>query len=492
MRCLKCDYDLRNLTESRCPECGSQFNPRNPDTFKTGSGELPRLLWSAALFFFVMLSYATVKPVRDTMGLTGGVDKLPWLITTTLISMIVLNPLFSMIVSRLRPSRFVPLVFGLFMAGLIVFRVLHQLVDESARLGVGYALYVWLSVFNLFVVSVFWGLMADTWNSNQSKRLFGFIGVGGTLGAMCGPVLTTALVKGFSVGSQKISIAPVNMLLVSLAPMAIALMCARIVAAHRDGSARFQQATKKTVESDALAGARLMARSPYLSVIAVYVFIFATTSTFLYLELNKIIEQTYTDQSSRVLVFARFDFWTNALTLTVQALLTARIIRWVGLAGALALVPAITVCGFAGIALRPDLWMVGLFQVVRKATHHGVDRPARETLYTIVSTDAKFASKTLIDTFIYRSGDLIGAWLPGWLAVVGVAIGWIAIPLALAWMGMGLLAGVWNSRALSSASQRDMLLGDAARTNRESVGDADPGRIAPAHAGPTSSAQRRN
>lgn len=400
-------------------------------------GEAGAMLWGAGYFFCLLFGYYLVRSVREAMGIASGWDKLPWLVTATLVAMLAVNPVFSWIVSRLPRRTFIPWTYGFMAINLVVFFALFRAMPGHGGIGLGYVFYVWLSVFNLFAVSVFWAFMADGFRAGQAKRLFGFIAVGGTLGAIGG-----AAAAGFLTGrnSGALRVAPESLLLLGAGFMVAAAVCVRrLVVLFGFGAGTASREPGPGV----LAGLRLIGRSRYLQLICVYIFVFTITSQLLYLEQGRIVERAFPDKAARTAAFANIDLYTNIVTLVVQVFLTARVIRWIGVAGSLAIVPALTVIGFLALWSSPTLGVLMVFQVARRGMHYALDRPARESLFTVVSADEKYKSKSFIDTAVYRAGDLSGAWMPTWMALAPGALG---LPLAGVWLVVALALGMVQRR----------------------------------------------
>lgn len=457
----------------------SNDQPREPATLLRRlvlirPGELPALLWSGAYFFFVLFSYYLLRPIRETMGIAGGSDKLPWVMTGTLLAMLLANPLFSALVSRSPRRVFIPLTYRFFGVNILVFYALFKLLPGHGGTSLGYAFYIWLSVFNLFVVSVFWGFMADMYSTDQGKRLFGAIAVGGTLGAIAGSFVTGRLSPGIEIPGTQWLIKPdtASLLLISLVPLELSLQCVvrlvRIfgIGAAADGRAgpsepgQFpQRAHSPEPGPGAFKGLALIVRSPYLSLIAVYMLVFTIASTFLYMEQARIVEKTFTDRAARIRAFASIDMYANIFTLVTQVFFTARIIRLLGLGGTLAILPGLTLVGFAVLWAHPTLAVLTVFQVLRRGMHYAVDRPAREVLFTGLGPDEKYKSKSFIDTFVYRTGDLIGSWTPKWLGNIGVALGWVAVPVTALGLVIGILLGIRHKQAVRESASRATLAG---------------------------------
>lgn len=439
--------------------------------------EIHVLFLSCAYFFFVLSAYYIIRPLRDEMGVAGGVRNLSWLFTGTLVAMLVVHPPFAALVARLPRKRFIPITYRFFMANLLIFFFLLKLLPEDQNIWVGRAFFVWTSVFNLFVVSVFWAFMADVYRNEQGKRLFAFIGVGGTLGAIVGAGTTAVLAE---------RVGPVHLLLVSILLLEIAVQCVGRLSRFFSGSgasirgeggpsigglpeqpagAGFGRQRAEIAEvpigGGVLAGISSAIRSPYLLGIVAYMLLFTIASTFVYFQQAHLVEQALEGRAVRTAFFAKIDVAVNTLTLLTQVFLTARIIKAVGVAVTLTVLPAICVLGFLGLGFMPILAVLVAFQVLRRAGNHAVARPTREILYTVVRREDKYKAKNFIDTFIYRGGDQVGAWsysLMLWLGLSLSAIAFVAVPIA----GTFLLVGLWLGRTQETLARAQLMLDELA------------------------------
>jgi AAA family ATP:ADP antiporter len=404
--------------------------------------EVTALLWSFSYFFALLCGYYIVRPMRDEMGILGGVENLQWLFTGTLIAMSAAVPLFGWVSSRFPRRRFLPYVYGFFILVMLLFYLLMD--ERRTSPAVARAFFIWASVFNLFVVSVFWSFMTDIYNNRQARRLFGFIAAGGTVGALAGPALTTLLVQ--PLGAR-------NLLLVSALLLSWAILCiARLSAwseAHPVNDRAADARTATTAADDPLlggsiwAGITLVVRSPYLLGICLLMLLFTTLATFLYLMQAQIVRDAFGDSTQRTAVFAAIDLAVNGLTLMLQLFLTSRLIKWFGLAVVLALVPLLLAAGFALLGLAPVLLVLLLVQIIRRAGNYAIMRPAREMLYVVLTREEKYKAKNLIDTLVYRSGDALSAWVYAGMRSLGMSltgVALVAVPLALlwAWIAFGL------------------------------------------------------
>lgn len=391
-------------------------------------GEGPAVAWAFAYFFFVVLSFYLLRPIREAFGIARGADSLPALMTGTLGVMLLANPAFAALISRLPRRRFIPRAHRFFALNLVVFFTLFRWLPGHAT-GLGYAFFIWLSVFNLSVVSLFWGLMSDLFREEQGKRLFGFLAIGGTLGAIAGATLT-----GWLVG-PRVSLAPAFILLVSAAALEGAARCMGALAT------RFQLGDQAGAAREpgpgALEGLRALAKSRYLQMICGYILLYTLTATLLYLAQGAIVARTFTG-NARTVAFARIDLWVNVLTLASQLFLTSRLLTRFGVGVILCALPVLTALGFGALALWPVFGTLMVFQVLRRGLHYGVDRPAREVLYIPLTADERYKSKPFIDTFVYRFGDLLGAWLPALLGAVAVPVFAASLGASLGWFGTGL------------------------------------------------------
>lgn len=409
------------------PPFGRLFNVR--------PGEMRAVCWSAAYFFFLMAGYYVIHPIREAMGLTGGVEDLKWLFMVTLAVMFVANPVFSALVSRFRRRRFITAVYWFFAANLLAFYALFTWVHRSHDIYLARAFFVWVSVFNLFVVSLFWAMMADLFDSRQSKRLFGLIAVGGTSGAIVGSAVTASLAA---------EIGEVHLMVLSAILLLAAWGCAvRVTYLHLPHG---RSAPEQRIGGHVWAGITHVVRSPYLICICLFLVLHTLTATFAYFAQGTIVESALGDRQQRATLFASMDLLVNILTVVIQIFLTSRIIRTLGVGWTLALLPLVVMIGFAGLAWIPTIAVLVTVQVVRRATNYALSRPARESLFTVLPREDKYKAKNFIDTFVYRGGDAIGA--VGFAVLSSQWIGWTApnillliLPLTAVWLAISLVLG---------------------------------------------------
>lgn len=395
------------------------------------------LLWLSFTYFFCVLSaWYVLRPIRDAMGIAGGTSQLPWLFLGTLLLTLVANPVFATLVARMPRARFATWAYRFFMLCLFGFFAMVQWGGDDAQVWTGRVFFVWASLFNLFIVSLFWAVMADVFDTVQAKRLFGFIAAGGTFGGVVGGTLTALFVEA-------VGIAP--LLLLSLALLEIALRCMRALSRQAGRRSETQRmAAEETIGGGVLAGITRAARSPYLLGICGFMLLYTVGSTFLYFIQADIVSQAFADRDSRTAFFARIDVVVNTLTLAIQLGLAGRILGRLGIGLTLALLPLASLIGFGALAAAPVLMVFVVFQVARRTFNFALVRPARENLYVPLSREDKYKAKSLIDTFVYRAGDQIGAWTHAGLAALGLGISAIAasaMPLAAIWLVLALWLG---------------------------------------------------
>ena len=408
-------------------------------------GEGAALSWASACFFFILAGYYVIRPLRDEMGASAGGDALNWLFLGTLAGTLLMNPLFGALVSRFPRRVFVPAVYHFFAASFVVFYAVLNVLEGANRIAAARFFFIFASVFNLLIVSVFWGFLADLFRPSQAKRLFGFIGLGGTLGGIAGGVLTASLAK---------ALGPVTLLLLAAALFEIAVFCSKRLVrlfgvdeaaakTRDDGDDRKVAAEGIPPGTGALSGLKLFLKSPYLLGIAVFLLLFTIGSTFLYLEQARIVRAAFHDSASRTAFFAKADLAVNVLTALTQLFLTGRLLPLVGLGPALALLPVITGGGFVALGLSPTAGTLFFVQVARRAAEFALVKPAREVLFTVVSREEKYSAKSFVDTFVYRSGDAIGALADKLVVLIGISrsgFAWAFLPVAALW--------TWNAFAL--------------------------------------------
>jgi AAA family ATP:ADP antiporter len=400
-------------------------------------GEIGASCWSFACFFCLLCGYYVLRPLRDEMGVQGGVENLPWLFSVTFVAMLAVVPVFGFAASRLPRRRLVPWSYLLFIVSVLAFYALFS--GGVYAPAVARAFFVWVSVFNLFVVSLFWSLMADLFKPSQAARLFGFISAGGSCGALAGPTLTASLAAPLGTA---------RLLLVSCLFLALALGCVQALVRRAGADSRTTEPAD-SIGGTTWSGIAVILRSPYLLGIVAYVLLYTVIFGFAYLELARLVAATYPDSAERTALFAHVDLAVNVLTLLGQLFLVRKLVEKLGVGVALALLPALGLAGFGAIGLAPVLAVLVAFQVLRRAADYAVARPAREMLFTVLTREEKYKSKNFIDTVVFRGGDAASGWVYAALKALGLGLPGLAaaaIPGALLWLAVGLWLGRRHAR----------------------------------------------
>jgi ATP:ADP antiporter, AAA family len=413
--------------------------------FNVRRGEALSVFLAGLFFFCVLPALMLLRPAREALGLQGGIESVRWLFIGTAMVTLLVNPFFGLLVSRLPRLYFITATYAFFGLSLVGFYLLMVAAPDVIGVTTGQVFYVWFSVFNLFVTMVFWALMADRFSLEQGKRLFGMIAVGGTCGAIFGPWLASLLAEPLGTPA---------LLLVSTAFLGVAVVIAWLLAwqqPHKRSAALDADPEAPPVVDEhaviggsAWEGFKAVFRSRYLMGIAAYAVILAIMATFLYFTRLQMVAELGDDLDYRTTIFARIDLVTQVATLVLQALIAGHLMRRLGVHITLALLPVTALLGFIGLAVVGSLAALIVFEATFKAVQRAIQRPARETLYTVTSREDKYKSKAFIDTFIYRGGDVVGAQVEGLLGRLGMGLAGVAsvaVPLALVWAGLALWLG---------------------------------------------------
>jgi AAA family ATP:ADP antiporter len=415
------------------------------------AGELPAVAWSFVYFFCLMAAYYMLRSVREAMAIVSGVENIPWLFTGTFFLMLLATPVFGWVTSHFPRRKFLPWFLYFFVANILLFFAAFTAAkyDVFGPLWISRVFFVWLSVFNLFIVSVFWSFMADIYSKEQSQRLFGVISAGGSTGALLGPLVTSVLV--IPIGFE-------NLLPLSALLLLFAVYCVHRLRVweNRAASANASiQAPKQTPESapesapageviggSAWAGLRQVITTPYFSMIAIAMVCANFLGGAIYMYMAQLVGDAFASTDKQTQVFALMDAMTNALSFIGQLLLVKQSVRHLGMGPTLALLPLASIVGFALLAINPVFIVMAALQVARRSLTFGFAKPASDMLYAVVSKEAKYKAKNFIDTVIYRGGDLFSTWTIRFLMGFGITgVSLVCIPIAVIWTGLSLWIG---------------------------------------------------
>lgn len=410
--------------------------------------EFVPVAWSFVYFFCLLAAYYMLRSVREAMAIVSGVDNIPWLYTGTFTIMLAATPMFGWVVSRYPRRAFLPWVYYFFIGNVLLFFGAFTWFEDQSQpiVWIARAFFVWLSVFNLFVVAVFWSFMVDIWSREQSRRLFGLISAGGSTGALLGPLLTSIVVV--PIGFE-------NLLLLSALLLVFAVCCI-----HRLRRWSLEQGSDDTgaprvpsgpLGGSALAGIRLVLTTPYLAAIAAAMVCANFLGVAMYVYMAEQVSLHFADTDRQTRVFALIDAASNALSFVGQLVIVKLAVQRFGIGMTLAVLPLVSIAGFALLAINPAFAVMAAFQVVRRGLTYGLSRPATDMLYAVVSREAKYKAKNFIDTAVWRGGDLISVWTVRLLSGAGLSgVSLICIPLAALWSGLAL----WIGREYRRRDQR--------------------------------------
>ncbi len=397
--------------------------------------EVKAVVTAFVYFFFLMASYFILRPLRDTMGTVYGVAHLQELFTGTFVLSFIVAPIFAGLASRIRLASFLPWVYGFIAITMLVFYFLFQNVANDHW--VAAAFYVWLSTFNLLTISVFWSLMADTFSSAQARRLFGVIAAGGTVGTISAPAFIALFVN--SVGTN-------SLLLMSAAGFTITAFLVRLLEAEKRKLAASGHAAPTTLDrklgGNVFDGFTLLFRSRYLLMIALFLLLMTWISTVIYFQLGDLISKEFASRAARTQAYATIDLATNSIAVLIQLLGTGRFIRRFGVTTGLLINPVIMVLAFVAVVFSPVLLVLGTIQVTRRFSEYAIAKPCRDMLFTVVDQQAKYKAKNVIDTVVYRFGDLTSSWVSAAVLPFGVAgLAIFGIAIAVVWFPVAWLLG---------------------------------------------------
>ncbi|HEX4232936.1 MAG TPA: MFS transporter [Caldimonas sp.] len=401
-------------------------------------------LWSFAYFFTLLAAYYVLRPVRDQLAIAGGIQALPWLFTATFAAMLVAQPLYGALVARLPRRRFIAIVYHFFAVNLAVFWLLLVLGVE--RVAVARVFFVWVSVFSLFAVAVFWSFMADLFDSEQAKRLFGFIGAGGTAGSLVGPAVTLAL-SG--------PLGPANLLLVALLLLELAVLCVHQLE-RTAGTAHGPGRDERAIGGSAFAAVGEIVRSPYLLGLAAWISLLSFGATVLYFAQAHVVAAEVQGAAAQTRVFASVDLAVGLLTLATQVFATGRFLERFGIGVAAGALPVVYLVGFACLFVSPTLGVVLVFQVGQRWMNFAIANPARQVFFTVVNREEKYKAKNFIDVVVYRGSDAVFGWLFESLQAIGLKLGAVALcalPVAAGWLALSRALGRMHERRAGEPTQ---------------------------------------
>ncbi|RLA35054.1 MAG: MFS transporter [Gammaproteobacteria bacterium] len=416
--------------------------------------EMIAVAWSFIYFFCILSAYYMLRSVRDAMAIVSGVQNIPWLFTGTFVLMLLATPVFGWITSKYPRRVFLPWIYYFFVANILIFYAVFTYAqnNELSEIWIGRAFFIWLSVFNLFVVSVFWSFMADIYSKKQSRRLFGVITAGGSAGALIGPIVTSIVVV--QIGFR--NMLPLSALLLLFAVFCVYRLRGWVRQQQPDPGNESASSTvvgEKVIGGSAWAGVKFVLTKKYFSAIAVAL----VCATFLggatYMYMAEMVSVTFEGTDKRTQVFAIMDAMINAMSFIGQLLIVKHSVRKLGIGGTLALLPIVSVIGFTLLAVNPVFLVIAGLQVLRRSITFGLTKPTSDMLYSVVSPEAKYKAKNFIETAIYRGGDVISTWTIRFISGIGLSgVALVCVPIALIWTWLAIwIGGEYKRRDAASS-----------------------------------------
>ena len=420
------------------PQSDSVFHRFLSKIIDVRPSEVPALAWSWLYIFSLLSSYYIMRPIRDQMGVAGGVNNLQWLFTGTLVGMLLLNLPFSYLVKTFPRQKFISISYRFFSANILLFALALYVATPEQTIWVGRIFFIWTSIFNLFVVSIFWQMIVDVFTSEQGKRLFGFIAAGATLGAISGSAFTVSTVE---------HMAPTYLMIGAAVMLEVAVFCVRRLSGLSSSLSErpVAEQSEAPIGGTLLSGFRDALSSGYLLNVSLFLLLYAVTSTFLYFQQAAVVSHSFESRAAQTAFFASVDLGVNVLTLAVQLFLTGRILKRFGVGTTLSMLPVFSVIGFGAVALIPTLASVVGFQLIRRAGNFAIARPTREVLFTVLPREDRYKAKSFIDTAVYRLGDQLGAWSFALLTTLGLGLTQVSV-VAAAVSGCWLANSWWLGR----------------------------------------------
>ena len=366
--------------------------------------ERPAVVASFLLFFCIMAGFFAVRPVRDTVGTLIGAERLADLWLGTAAASLVVIPVYGWLVARFRRTVFLPWTYAAVAVSLAIVGLAFRAGTPGLRLSQFF--WIFISVLNLFTISVFWSFLVELFRSDQTKRLFGIIAAGGTAGALAGPLFTDFAVS--RIGNSGI-------LFLGAGLFVLAIVCQKaLLSVWKLDSPAIETgglAPDRAIGGSMWAGVPLVLKSPYVLGIALFVVLISAANTFLYFDQLRLVTDAFADPAARTRFFARLDWIVQSLTIVAQLFLTGVIASRIGLVALLSVVPIVTAFAFAALAVWNTLPVVVVSIVTRRFGQFAFVRPGREMLWSVLDKETKYKAKNFVDVPVYRAADAVFAQL---------------------------------------------------------------------------------
>ena len=398
--------------------------------------EVFTLLKAFLFFFFVLASWYALRPVRNELAVQGGIYNLPWLLMGVMLAMLIINPIYSWLVSRINQNKIILYIYSFFILNLIIFLSLWSFTGEEGRIWTGRAFYIWANVYSFFVVSIFWVTMINFFDHTDSKRFFGIISAGGSLGAFFG----SSVARYFSTeicGNTSISdLGPMSLIIFSIFSLLFAIYFSRSFKPNR-----IEADSSEEIGGSSLEAVQNIFKDPAIRNLGIYVVLFTMLMTTSWMISLGIVEEWSNDPCERTGLFARIEQIVTPLTLIMQVFLASYVLRKIGSLTILTIYGLLFAMAFMAYSFFPNITTVMMVVISLRIFEYGLNKPTRESIYTKLKQQDRYKSTVFIDTFLARSGDVIGGWFVRGLVGTGIAVlsvTWAALPFAMLISFMGL------------------------------------------------------
>jgi AAA family ATP:ADP antiporter len=385
-------------------------------------GELKALAFSFFYFLLLLSSYYVLRPVRDSLVAGLGVEEIKYLVLVVFLAMLAVAPIFGALMTHFPRRRLLPAIYAFFVVNLLLFAIAFA--TPSIAAWTARVFYVWLTVFNFFVVSLFWSFMADIWREEQGRRLFGAIAAGGSIGGLLGPELASSLAKSAGISGLTLLSA------LLLSGTVVCMVILGRIAHSQDGRSQADALSGSSLE-----GLRLVARSPFLLGISGIILIAVIVAQFAYAETARMAKELIDTPEARTVFYANVDYWTNVTTLILQAIVVGLLTARFGVVAPLLGMVLVGCISFIVLAVSPLLSTLAVTNVARRAAEYGIGKPGRDMLYTVATPQEKYLGKNVVDTVISRGGDFVGGWFYSAATTLGMTLS------GLSWLAAAAMVG---------------------------------------------------
>lgn len=399
--------------------------------------EIKLLLYSTLLVFLIFASYAILRPLRDSLGLENKQEILKWLFLATFLATLLSSTLAMVLSSHIKRKNYINGIYIFFLSNLLIFFLALQIIDRQSTefIWLSRIFYVWVSVFNLFVISSAWSLLGDIFSKNSSKRLFGIISAGASLGGILGSLIVSALAHHITLYNFVL----LSCLLLFFTLILKHFLLKEALKLSQDKEHFVSRFNQPIGSRNPFAGFYLIFRSPYLLAFMGFIFLLTSINTFLYMEQARITKEVFSTTESRAQAFAIIELLVQTSSFLIQIFLTGKIAKTLGVTKLLSLLGFVMCGGFIILIFTHPLFLpIAIIMSIRRIGEYALIKPGREMLFVPLSSDSKYKVKNFFDTVVYRGGDAISSQIEGALASISISLAlFSASIISIVWAILG-------------------------------------------------------